>query len=173
MIETSTANKMRPCTEAWENMDGSAKVRYCHKCKRNVYNLDGLDTSEARAFVERIEGGTIGELSQREDGKYLVGEPVRLGVRAKTQFAMGVAVSIAMLLAMGGVEKAATRESQPVEIPIERTLPPAEHFGARERQVYEMNGGAVEISSLERIRRTEKRIAWRKQLAREGDRFEG
>jgi hypothetical protein len=41
-----------PCTEDWNQMPGGDDIRFCGKCRQNVYNLSALTESQARALVQ-------------------------------------------------------------------------------------------------------------------------
>ena len=45
-----------PCTVPWSSMKGDDAVRFCDKCRKNVYNVAALSRAEAVAIIERAEG---------------------------------------------------------------------------------------------------------------------
>ena len=40
-----------PCTMAWETMSGSARVRFCTACAKQVHTLSALTEAEAAAVL--------------------------------------------------------------------------------------------------------------------------
>lgn len=46
-----TLDLATPCTMAWEAMSGSARVRFCTACSKQVYNLSALTEEEAAAVL--------------------------------------------------------------------------------------------------------------------------
>jgi hypothetical protein len=40
-----------PCNEDWDRMPGGDDIRFCGKCRQNVYNLSALTESQARELV--------------------------------------------------------------------------------------------------------------------------
>jgi hypothetical protein len=41
-----------PCSEDWNKMSGGDDIRYCGKCRQNVYNLSEMTESQARDLVQ-------------------------------------------------------------------------------------------------------------------------
>ena len=56
-----------PCPMSWERMPGSDKVRYCSRCKLNVYNLVVMGRDEVAALVRNTGGRLCGRLYMRGD----------------------------------------------------------------------------------------------------------
>lgn len=46
-----------PCTEDWDEMRGSEKVRFCGHCAHEVNNLSAMTRKEAMRLVKKSEGG--------------------------------------------------------------------------------------------------------------------
>ena len=44
-----------PCTENWNDMHGSDRVRSCERCQKTVYNLSEMTAREAAEFVRRAQ----------------------------------------------------------------------------------------------------------------------
>lgn len=59
-----------PCPFKWEGADADAKYKYCSKCQLPIYNLDGIEKSEADALIFKRENKTKFSLYGREDGKF-------------------------------------------------------------------------------------------------------
>lgn len=57
-----------PCPMAWESLRGDARVRFCERCRLNVYNLADMKEAEVGDLVARTEGRLCGRLHVREDG---------------------------------------------------------------------------------------------------------
>ena len=71
-----------PCSASWDEMTGDARVRFCGKCAKNVYNLSEMSREEAQALLASTEGGMCVRLYKRQDGTVLTADcPV--GVRKK------------------------------------------------------------------------------------------
>lgn len=60
-----------PCHVAWDNMIGTQRIRYCHQCRRNVYNLSAMGREEAETLVQRHEGRLCIRFFRRADGTML------------------------------------------------------------------------------------------------------
>lgn len=57
-----------PCRAAWSRMPGTDKVRYCHECNLNVYNLSGMTAREADTLLRSHRGRLCIRLLRRRDG---------------------------------------------------------------------------------------------------------
>src|SRR6478672_6863471 len=69
-----------PCNADWDDMSGDARVRFCGKCEKNVYNLSAMSRADAETLVREKEGRLCVRFFQRTDGTVLTGDcPV--GVR--------------------------------------------------------------------------------------------
>jgi hypothetical protein len=70
-----------PCKASWDGMTGDDRVRFCGLCRKHVYNISAMTSSEAAALVKENEGGLCVRLYRRADGTVLAADcPV--GVRA-------------------------------------------------------------------------------------------
>lgn len=105
-----------PCPISWEKLRGNDRVRFCEKCKLNVFNLAILSEREAQDLVERTERKLCVRLYDRGD-QTATAEDCRLG-RARKR--MKVAVTIAALLVFSAVFRAIGHQG----IPDRNTLPP-------------------------------------------------
>ncbi len=60
-----------PCRQAWEDMAGDDRVRFCRACRQKVYDLAGFTHREAEALLAEREGRVCVRLFRREDGTIL------------------------------------------------------------------------------------------------------
>lgn len=60
-----------PCHVSWDNMIGTQRIRYCHQCRRNVYNLSAMGREEAETLVQGHEGRMCIRFFRRSDGTML------------------------------------------------------------------------------------------------------
>jgi len=56
-----------PCPMSWDDLVGNDRIRYCDKCKLNVYNLADMNPQEVEAIVRKTEGRLCGQLYLRGD----------------------------------------------------------------------------------------------------------
>lgn len=71
---TSPLDRVRvaaPCSADWNRMMGDERVRFCHQCSKNVYNLSSMTKREAEALITRAEGRLCVRYYQRGDGSIL------------------------------------------------------------------------------------------------------
>jgi hypothetical protein len=62
------------CCKRWNELapqDDAGRVRHCRSCRKNVYNLSGLNREEAETLIEAHEGHLAVQLVERTDGKII------------------------------------------------------------------------------------------------------
>lgn len=60
-----------PCAADWNAMHGTERVRFCHACECNVYNLSSMSRPEAERLVREAEGRVCVRFYRRADGTML------------------------------------------------------------------------------------------------------
>lgn len=76
-----------PCQVPWETMTGDERIRFCGMCKKNVYNISEMGTSEAEDFLQENLGSVCLSFIRRADGTVVTDNcpkilrPVRDGFR--------------------------------------------------------------------------------------------
>lgn len=81
---TNTLARVRvaaPCQAEWDEMRGDERVRFCHLCSLNVYNLSAMTRREAERLVTRNEDRLCVRFYRRADGTMLT-QPCPIGLRA-------------------------------------------------------------------------------------------
>lgn len=57
------------CTESWDDMKGSERVRHCALCRKDVYNLSAMPRPEAAALLAgNVDGNLCVRFYRRGDG---------------------------------------------------------------------------------------------------------
>jgi hypothetical protein len=67
-------NKLRvasPCSTGWETMSGDERVRRCHSCELNIYNISEMTKNEVEDLIANREGRLCIRLYKRTDGTVL------------------------------------------------------------------------------------------------------
>jgi hypothetical protein len=113
-------NIASPCPARWEDMGGDNRVRFCDHCRKNVYNISALTSTEAVALLESKKGNLCARIYQRTDGTVLT-EDCPVGVarqwrRLKVLAGSGIAVillTIANLSAFGRDGDKSTANNRP------------------------------------------------------------
>jgi hypothetical protein len=85
---------VEPCPVAWSSMTGDEQVRFCGKCRQNVYNVAALTRAEALALIERAEGGVCVRLTRRPDGTIATGDCWAALRRARRRGLLALAVAL-------------------------------------------------------------------------------
>lgn len=57
-----------PCPMDWDLMDGNDRVRFCDRCKKNVYNIAAMTKTEAVLLIDGAGEKICGRIFRREDG---------------------------------------------------------------------------------------------------------
>ena len=70
-----------PCKADWDQMLGSAQMRFCGQCNLNVYNLSGMTRDEAESLIARNEGRLCVRFYRRADGSIITSD-CHVGLRA-------------------------------------------------------------------------------------------
>ena len=83
MKELGVVRIATPCRAKWAAMKGDARVRYCERCAKNVYNLTELDADEARLLLKESEGRLCVKFWARSDGTVITRD-CPIGVRWRT-----------------------------------------------------------------------------------------
>jgi hypothetical protein len=56
---------LAPCSEDWNGMPGGDDIRFCGRCRQNVYNLSAMNETQVRALVQ---GPVCVRFFERGDG---------------------------------------------------------------------------------------------------------
>lgn len=86
------------CPMSWESLRGDDRVRFCERCRLNVYNLADMAEDEVGDLVERTEGRLCGRLYVREEGFATVRE---CGWARQRRWMRRVAMSAVVLILSG------------------------------------------------------------------------
>ena len=111
-----------PCSASWEDMTGDARVRFCGKCAKNVYNLSEMTRDEAESLLAKSEGEMCVRLYKRRDGTVITTDcPV--GVKKKRVRRL-VAVAAAAFGAGGAFAAAVTQPQHAMgaAVPVSRPV---------------------------------------------------
>jgi hypothetical protein len=88
----------KPCDASWHAMAGDDRVRFCHRCGKDVYNLAAMTRKEAEILLADAGGSLCASLFQRADGTVITSdcpEGVRLQHARRARLAAAVAGTIA------------------------------------------------------------------------------
>jgi hypothetical protein len=88
-----------PCDVPWSSMEGDDAVRFCGKCRKNVYKVAELTRAEAIQLVERAEGRVCMQLSWRRDGTVATGDCWARLRRARRRGILAFAAALPIVLA--------------------------------------------------------------------------
>ena len=63
-----------PCKAKWEDMVGDDQVRFCGRCRKDVYDLSAMQRDEAEALLLEKSDGMCARLYRRSDGTVLTAD---------------------------------------------------------------------------------------------------
>ena len=89
-----------PCSQDWNEMNGSDHKRFCGECNLNVYNLSGMTKYDAENLLRLSEGRLCVRYFQRSDGTVLTKDcPVGwAAVKRRISFAAAAAFGVFLSL---------------------------------------------------------------------------
>lgn len=87
-----------PCQVPWSSMDGDDQVRFCGRCRKNVYNVAAMTAEEALAVVDRGEGRACMMLARRADGTVVTGGCRAALRRARRRGLLAFALALPVVL---------------------------------------------------------------------------
>ena len=70
-----------PCSVGWEKMSGDDRVRLCHSCNLNIYNIAEMTKTEIENLITKREDKVCIRLYKRADGTVLT-KDCPIGIRA-------------------------------------------------------------------------------------------
>jgi hypothetical protein len=97
-----------PCTADWDRMLGDDRVRYCERCRLNVYNFSAMTSPEVERILANRSGRLCARLYRRADGTILTQDcPVgfRAAVRRVSRVA-GAALTAVMSVGWAAAQNA-------------------------------------------------------------------
>ena len=60
-----------PCRARWQDMTGDDRSRYCHQCRKHVYDFSAMPAKEVADLIRAKEGRLCGRFYRRRDGTML------------------------------------------------------------------------------------------------------
>lgn len=91
-----------PCSESWDDMAGDDRMRFCNRCRLNVFNLSAMSGEEAEALMNRQGGPPCIRFYRRKDGTVMTRDcPV--GWRRKMAIRLTVAATVLFGLVLAAI----------------------------------------------------------------------
>lgn len=102
-----------PCQASWGSMRGDDRTRFCSECSLHVYNISGMNRSEAEQLVSNAEGRLCVRFFRRSDGTVLTQDcPVGVSMIRRRAARMLAGVSALLAFLMAGFAAAASSPSR-------------------------------------------------------------
>lgn len=94
-------NEVRSCPFSWAEDSSTERFKHCSKCQSTIYNLDGMEFSEAENLIFKRENRKKFVLFKRPDGKFMTSDcPVEQ--KRKQQIVGIVAICICVIACIAG-----------------------------------------------------------------------
>jgi len=87
-----------PCDVPWSSMMGDDQVRFCDRCRKNVYNVAEMTRAEAVALIDRAEGRVCMQIARRPDGTIVTGDCWARLRRARRRGILAFAAALPVVL---------------------------------------------------------------------------
>lgn len=134
-----------PCSVGWETMSGDERVRRCHSCELNIYNISEMTKTEVEDLITKREERVCIRLYKRADGTVLT-KNCPVGFRAYqkrvARFACATLATIFGLFTVSFGQKENDNSSDSSEAKIIRTSS-QNQTGTLSGIVYDSNGALV------------------------------
>ncbi len=120
-------NKLRvasPCSVGWETMTGDERVRHCHSCQMNIYNISEMTKNEVEDLIANREERICIRLYKRTDGTVLTKDcPVGFRAYQKriSRFAGATLATILGLFSISSGQKADEKSVDASKVKIVKT----------------------------------------------------
>ncbi len=107
--EIGTLRIASPCTAAWDQMVGDERTRFCARCTKNVYNLQGMTAAEVRQLLKVPRGAQPPciRFYTRRDGTVLTADcPVGLArIKREMQYKAAALACLVVTFVVSGYSK--------------------------------------------------------------------
>ena len=110
-----------PCAVPWETMAGDDRVRFCGKCRQNVFNIAGLTRLESQRLIAKSDGRLCARVVRRPDGTIVTAD---CWSRLRTARRRGVVALVAVLVLVVVPELIAMRFGLAGLLRLARSVPP-------------------------------------------------
>jgi hypothetical protein len=142
--------KSTPCSSQWAQMSGSGNIKFCEKCKLQVYDFSKTDLPEAEKIIFQREGKKDFSLYKRKDGKFLTADcPVGVRTRQTT-----IAVCLVAVVLVAGFIFVLASMPPPAPPPKQATgggqASTSEAAGQTTGNVESPSDGFVDVTTLRR-----------------------
>lgn len=87
-----------PCTVPWDSMRGDDRVRFCGKCRLDVYSVAGLTRDELRQLIETGQGAVCVRLLRRPDGTVMTRDCGASARRLARRVLTAISIFVAIVL---------------------------------------------------------------------------
>jgi hypothetical protein len=87
-----------PCEVPWESMRGDDRVRFCGRCRQNVFNVEALSRAEARDLMQSRQGRLCMRFYRRPDGTVVTADCWTLLRQARRRGWLAFGAALVVLL---------------------------------------------------------------------------
>ncbi|HVO57775.1 MAG TPA: carboxypeptidase-like regulatory domain-containing protein [Dongiaceae bacterium] len=112
-----------PCSNDWEGMVGTERVRHCAQCDRDVHNFSAMTRREIDALLAARRGRLCGRYVQRADGSMVTRDTYPPAGQSGILANGGAFVALTALLGLAGAGAARAKETGKQTTPVTSTEP--------------------------------------------------
>jgi hypothetical protein len=107
----------RPCTEAWDAMQGTSRERHCEVCEKQVHNFAAMTAAEIERLVRVREGSLCARIVHRADGSF-----ASLDGQSQPSMAAGMVLAASLTLSAAAAAQAGPEASQATKAKLSGTV---------------------------------------------------
>jgi hypothetical protein len=89
-----------PCDERWDDMTGNAAIRFCARCRQNVYDVSAMTAADAERLLANDPDRCL-RLFRRADGKVLTADCATQAKEARRPTLVALGLGVASLVTIG------------------------------------------------------------------------
>ncbi|MGI8468054.1 MAG: carboxypeptidase-like regulatory domain-containing protein [Pyrinomonadaceae bacterium] len=154
-------NKLRvaaPCSVGWEMMSGDERVRRCHSCELNIYNVSEMTKTEVENLIANREGRLCIRLYKRADGTILT-KDCPVGIRAyQKRVARFAGATLAAILGLFSVSFAQKKDKNPVDASKTKIIRTVSQKNILSGTIYDKQGAVIPEVEIKIYRKNDKEI---------------
>lgn len=166
-FEVNNIRVASPCSVSWETMSGDERVRRCHSCKLNIYNIAEMTSKEVENLITNREDRVCIRLYKRADGTVLT-KDCPVGFRAyqkrAARFAGAALATVLGLFSVSFGQKEDEKTIDASKVKISRTVNQNQN-SVLSGVVLDSNGAIIPAAKLKLYKEGDKKITKAKSNA--------
>lgn len=147
-----------PCSVGWETMTGDERIRRCHSCELNIYNISEMTKTEVESLIANREGRLCIRLYKRADGTVLT-KDCPVGIRAyQKRVARFAGAALAMIFGLFSVSFGQKQDKKKVDASKAKIVRTASQKNILSGTAYDEHGAVIPGLEIKIYRENNKEI---------------